>query len=530
MNPINPKLLTKIVATLGPASSDVETLVRLIEEGVRVFRINFSHGSFESFGQSLKLAREASEKVGLPVGVLGDLCGPKIRVGQVRDGAIQVTTGQTVEITSVEMETFVDKETTHAIVSTIYPDIVNDAAPGQRLFIDDGAVRMLITGKYHHDEDNAPRLLCKVTTGGKISNKKGINLPDTEVSAPSLTDYDRECAQWAVGNDLDFIALSFVRRAADIEDLRDYLVTLGRDNRDLRSQTRLPIVAKVEKPEAIRDIADICNITEAVMVARGDLGVEMNAADVPILQKQIIETAHEYGKPVIVATQMLQSMIDAPTATRAEISDVANAIIDGADAVMLSGETAVGKYPVQAVNMMAQTARRAEQYLRDHPNRDVTPRPRASTSGYKVPDPKDDQSTTGDSRYRVPAIARGVAAILREFDGKYVINWSELGGGARFLSRYRLCVPILTFSSNHAALRQMNLFYGVTPIYMDYPVDNKAFLRQADAMVEEQEWANHGDGVVVVKGENFGTAGITNQILIHYVGDVCLLDEQHHSS
>ena len=336
--------------------------------------------------------------------------------------------------------------------------------------------------------------------------KKGINLPDSEISVPSLTDWDRECAAWAVAHDLDFLALSFVRSAADIRELQALLKSLGRDHREIRSHSRLPIIAKIEKPQAIEDLEGILEAADGVMVARGDLGVEMDVAEVPVMQKRIVKRAHAVGKPVIVATQMLESMISSATPTRAEVSDVANAILDGADATMLSGETAVGEFPVLCVEMMARTARRAEQHLAE-----------VGLCPTERPAP------VGRVGYRTAALARGVAAVVRELDPRFVVIWSQLGGGASYLSHTRLRRPVLAFSSDERAVRQMSLLYGVHPMLAEQPASAEHFVSGVDAMLQEKGWAAAGDPLVMVLGEPLGAAGVTNKIRIHYVGEVCAL-------
>ena len=510
-------LLTKILATVGPACSDVSTLVRMIEEGVRAFRINFSHGDLEDFDRSFTRVREASDRAGLTVGILGDLSGPKIRVEHVEDPGLVLSVGDHLEIVQHEQAAIRHPDTGVVTVSTTYPRMVDDALPGHRLLINDGAIRTLIIDKSDAPPaagapgGNAPpeaggRLVCRVTEGGLLTDKKGVNLPDTQVTAPALTDWDEECAAWAVDRGVDFLALSFVRKAADVQQLKDLLKRLGRDNTNTRSATRLPIVAKIEKPQAIEELAGILDASDGVMVARGDLGVEMDVARVPVMQKQIIAAAHAHGKPVIVATQMLESMIQSYTPTRAEVSDVANAIIDGADAIMLSGETAVGSYPVQAVHTMARTAAITEAF--DAQRRAGTTKPPANLR---------------DSKYRTAALAHGVSTIVNDLHPRFVVMWSELGGGARHLSQNRLTTPILGISSSKAALRQMTLSFGVHPFHMPRPADVPDFLGRVDTLLLDRGWAEPGDAVVIVKGEPLGIPGVTNEIRIHYVGDVCRL-------
>ena len=498
-------ILTKILATVGPACRDVPTLVRLIEEGVRAFRINFSHGTFEEFAAALANIRQAGVQTKTPVGVLGDLSGPKIRLNTVTEGKFNLEVGDFVEFTrkpGAECRRYPD--TGVSVLATNYPQMIDEVQPGHRLFIDDGAVRMLCVDRVWAPDDNDHRLNCRVTQGGAVSTRKGVNLPDTNLSLPSLTDWDRQCAEWAFKNGLDYVALSFVRKAQDIQELKELIRGFNREFRGVRATPRLPIIAKIEKPQAIAELDSIVKESDGIMVARGDLGVEMDLSQVPVIQKQIIRVSHDYGKPVIVATQMLQSMIEAATATRAEVSDVANAIIDGADAVMLSGETAVGKFPTQAVRTMARTASFAEAYV-------------AQIRKLSTKPPKHLQT----SKYRTAALAHGVSVIVNDLGARYVVTWSELGGGALLLSQNRLPVPIIAISSNEAALRQMSLLFGVLPVLMPRPTNTELFLHHVDALLLGQGWAQQGDAIVIAKGEPLGTPGVTNQVQIHYLGDVC---------
>jgi pyruvate kinase len=498
----NPLILTKILATVGPASANVPMLVRLIEAGVRAFRLNFSHGTFDEFEASLNSIREAAAHVKMPIGVLGDLSGPKIRLGQVETGSLALDVGDTVEFVAGDGESRHRRDRDATELTTNYAQLIDEVQPGHRVYIDDGAVRMLCIERADHA--TAPRLVCRVTHGGPISNRKGVNLPDTDLSLPSLTQWDRQCTEWAIGKGVDFLALSFVRKADDIRELKDLLRSLGRDNRTLRSHTRLPIVAKIEKPQAIGDLDGICQESDVIMVARGDLGVEMELAQVPVIQKRVIQAAHACGKPVIVATQMLQSMIESSTPTRAEVSDVANAILDGADAVMLSGETAVGAHPEATVRYMARTAVFAEAHA-------------AELRAGSTRPPRNLQT----SRYRTAALAHGVSVIVRDLGAKFVATWSELGGGALLLSQNRLSVPIIAISSNEAALRQMSLMFGVVGRHMPRPASPDEFLHQLDTLMLEHGWGQQGDAVVIAKGEPLGTPGVMNQVQIHYLGDVC---------
>ncbi len=493
-------VLTKIIATVGPACEEIKTLVRLIEEGARVFRLNFSHGLFEHHERRMMAVRQASEIAGVPVAILGDLSGPKIRVGKVRDGGVMLNIGDQVDFQRPALITGVDeplcKNTTAAVTfNCTYPDLVNDVEPGQRMLIDDGAIRLLVTEAHGSGEDR--RLSCSVTVGGLVTSSKGVNLPDTPLSLPSLTAWDLKCVDWAIQHKLDYLALSFVRSGKDITELKA-LLSSKRDGLD----APIPVVAKIEKPQALDDLDAICAASDAIMVARGDLGVEMDLSKVPVMQKRIIRAAHDHGKPVIVATQMLQSMIESAGPTRAEVSDVANAIYESVDAVMLSGETAVGKYPIQAVAVMSHIAREVERDMASDPQRKPQP-------------PRKLQET----RYRTAALAHGVSVVVEDLRATLVATWSELGGGARYLSQNRLGVPIVAASSNPPALRRMALLFGVTPVFMDRPQTALEFLQRMEKLVLERGYVIKGDAVVIADGEPLGTAGVTNRLRIHYMGD-----------
>lgn len=466
-------------------------MTRLIEEGVRAVRINFSHGSFDDFAKYLEVIREASRRTGVAVGIMGDLSGPKIRLGKVAGGSLELTPGD--QVVFLNDGDTVRREGERVLVPTSYDLLVSEVQPGHRVLIDDGNVRLLAV------ERRQGQLVCQVTVGGPISDRKGVNLPDTCLSMPSMTDYDQTCVDWAVQNKVDYLALSFVRQAGDVQELKQKLSVACQTH---GCEQRVPIIAKIEKPEALRDLEAITAISDAIMVARGDLGVEMNLAEVPLIQKRIVRMAHDHGKPVVVATQMLQSMIEQATPTRAEVSDVANAILDGADALMLSGETAVGKYPVRAVRMMSQTA-------------GITEIERiASRNGIARP-PKHPQA----SRYRTAALAHGVTAVAQDLAAKFVVMWSERGGGARYLSQNRLSVPIIAVSSSNAALRTMSLMFGVTAVGMPRPEHTNDFVAKVDDLLLDNDWASMGDPVVLVMGEPLGTAGVTNELRIHYAGD-----------
>ena len=504
-------LLTKIIATLGPASSSVEVISQLIGEGVRVFRINFSHGSLDQHAQTLNNIRRAEKETGKYIGVLGDLSGPKIRIGEVVEGGIQVAKGE--RITFIKNPVLAGSKGNLTTFSSTLPQFINEVKENERILIDDGNIELkcvTCAGSGKKDE-----ITCEVVVGGLISTHKGINLPETELSVDALTEKDLECVDFAVEHHFDFLALSFVRRAEDIRMLKKILIekdarpnvfyTSARDigfkDKASEDQHFIPIITKIEKPQAIDNLEAVIRETDAVMVARGDLGVEMDISEVSILQKQIINMCQAYGRPVIVATQMLQSMIEVPVPTRAEVSDVANAIFDGADAVMLSGETAVGKYPVETVRMMNKIAQRTNSYIKTnaiHPGSDLQ---------------------KPDLSFRAAAIAKGVQTIVDTIETKYLIVWTNMGGSAVYLSQYRIPVPILAFNSVESRLRQLTLMYGIRPFMMDQPKSGSDFIRKIDRLLLKEKWAQKGDAVIIVSGDPINRKGFANRIVIHYVGE-----------
>ncbi|MHC5113521.1 MAG: pyruvate kinase [Planctomycetota bacterium] len=481
--------LTKIVATLGPASASEETIAKLIATGVSVFRLNFSHGSLDNHGTMLRHVRRAAETCGRPVAVLGDLPGPRIRVGKVAEKGIELEPGSMVIFQRDEIVATPNPDGRHRFSSN-YPRLADDAQPGERLLIADGTVRTLVI-------EAGEELVCRVTHGGLITSGKGINLPETELSLETITERDWECVEWAIANDVDYLALSFVRSAADVPQL-----AAGIRQRTTPDGTRpwLPIIAKIETPRALENIDAIVAAADGVMVARGDLGVEMDLAEVPVLQKRLVAAAQEHGKPCIVATQMLESMIDAPAPTRAEANDVAGAVFDQSDALMLSGETAIGRYPVVAVEHMRRIAERTEAHLALQPPVNSAPeRLRAARS-------------------HLAALAHGVWTVAHDLDAKLVVVWSQTGGGARYLSQNNFRVPIIAVTSDERAARRMQLYRGVRPLRMEVPADLATWAEQIDATLQEREWAEEGDVCIFVAGEPLGTAGVTNSLAVHEVG------------
>jgi pyruvate kinase len=475
---------TKILATLGPATAGVEMLASLFEAGADVCRLNFSHGTLDEHSQMLRNIREAALRHDHPIAVLGDLCGPKIRLGQIRDidgsGGMPINVGDELVI---QRKPVVGGDSDKRVSST-YPQLVDDVKVGDRILIEDGLLKFVCTDK-SHDE-----IRCRTTAGGVLKSGKGINLPTTHVSLPSITQRDWECVDWAIDNDLDYLALSFVRRADEIHALRQHLTNRSSD---------IQIIAKIEKAEAIQNIGGILASADGLMVARGDLGVEMDVAQVPIIQKELIRKCREAGKPVIVATQMLQSMIESSSPTRAEVSDVANAIFDGTDVVMLSGETAIGRFPVGAVHIMAHVCDVTEKYL--------------------------DTVALVEPPLRIPgmqlsvAVANGVRQIVSDMRAALVVVYSQTGTTARVFSKSHFHVPIVALSGDHRALRRMALHYGVIPQEMQPPGDTIELVGDVDAMVQSRAFAKRGQRIVIVAGSSLGTPGVMNSVILHTLGE-----------
>jgi len=469
---------TKIIATLGPSCAEVGTIEAMIDNGVDVFRINFSHGTLDEHDKLLETVNAARFRHRQMTAVLGDLCGPKIRTGRIEPEGQMLYPGDKVSIVPGNQVGTVHR------FGTNYEHFNQEVEIGHRVFLDDGQITLRVIGRDGYD------LVCEVVYGGTLSSRKGVNLPDTLMRIPSITEFDFECIDWAKKRNLDFLALSFVRSPDEINQLKEYIHKAGAD---------IKVVAKIETPQALAHLEPIVNASHAVLVARGDLGVEMDLAELPLIQKRITKMCRDYGKPVIVATQMLQSMIESPTATRAEVSDVANAIMDYTDAVLLSGETAIGKYPVKAAQTIERIARVTEAYL-DRQYTAVQPR-----------------STTTEELALTAAMARSVGQLVEDIDAKLVAVWSQSGSSARFLSKARIDVPILALSSDERSCRQMCLHYGVIPCCQPIPVDISQFTSLVDKLIIEHNWANPGDKIILVAGRPLGAPGTTNSIHVHKV-------------
>ncbi len=466
---------TKIIATLGPCCNTADTIRSMVDCGVDVFRLNFSHGTLEKHAELLEQFNTARERHHHTTAVLGDLCGPKIRLGHIDSPGRKIEVGEEITIISGQFKPEAP------LIGTTYENFARDVKDGDRILIDDGQI---ILRALRH-EDN--KVVCLVEVPGTLKIRKGINLPDSTVSAPSITDNDWQCVDWAIQNNFDFLALSFVRSGDEIRQLKSHIERVGSD---------IKVIAKIETAAALENLEDIAKASDIILVARGDLGVEVDIARVPLIQKHITHLCRKLGKPVIVATQMLQSMIESPTPTRAEVSDVANAIMDFADAVMLSGETAVGKYPVEAARTICRIAEVTEAYLEEG----------------NVVYPKID---TGQELQLSAAIAHSVAQMTEDIDVRIVAVWSQSGSTARLLSKARIDVPILAFSSNERVCRQMCLHYGVIPRCREIPQDTQEFIHLTDKLILERRWHKPGDKIVLLTGEPIGAADATSAVIVH---------------
>jgi pyruvate kinase len=465
----------KIVCTLGPATATPEKVRDLVAAGMDVARMNFSHGSQSDHKQVYDLVRAASDESGRAVGIMGDLQGPKIRLGTFASGKAEWRAGDIVRIT-VE-----DVAGTHDRVSTTYKGLAKDAKPGDRLLVDDGNVGLTVT------EVDGPDVVCEVTEGGKVSNNKGISLPGMDVSVPAMSEKDIEDLEFALHLGVDFVALSFVRSPADIDLVHQVMDRVGRG--------RVPVIAKLEKPEAVSNLEAIVLAFDGVMVARGDLGVELPLEQVPLVQKRTIQIARENAKPVIVATQMLESMINNSRPTRAEASDVANAVLDGADAVMLSGETSVGRYPIETVETMSRIVEAVES-----------------------------ESTVVPPLTHVPRTKRGVLSyaardIGERLNAKALVAFTQSGDTVRRLARLHTHLPLLAFTPEPAVRSQLALTWGVETFMVPEVDSTDLMVRQVDTSMLSIGRYQPGDLVVVVAGSPPGTVGSTNLIRVHRLGE-----------
>ena len=464
---------TKIVCTLGPAVASQDKILRLVQDGMDVARLNFSHGEHADHEQNYKWVREATDETGRAVGILADLQGPKIRLGRFTENETYWADGKVVRITTE------DVEGTHDRVSTTYKGLADDAKPGDRLLVDDGKVALVCK------EVDGNDVVCEVTEGGPVSNNKGVSLPGMSISVPALSEKDIADLRFALKLGVDFIALSFVRSPSDVDRVHEIMDEEGR---------RVPVIAKLEKPEAVDALESIILAFDAVMVARGDLGVEVPLEEVPLVQKRAIQIARENAKSVIVATQMLDSMIENSRPTRAEASDVANAVLDGADAVMLSGETSVGVDPHNVVRTMARIVKRAE------------------TDGHVPP------------LSHVPRTKRGMISyaardIAERLNAKAIVAFTTSGDTARRVARLKSHLPLLVFTPNQAVRSQLALTWGAETFLSPQVKSTDEMMQAVDESLLAMEEYNETDLMVVVAGTPPGIPGNTNLIHCHMLGD-----------
>jgi pyruvate kinase len=465
----------KIVCTLGPAVSSPERLRELVSAGMDVARLNLSHGAYADHEAVYRDVRAASDETGHAVGILVDLQGPKIRTGRFADGPVRLANGAQFVVTVDDILGDQDR------VSTTYKGLPGDVRPGDMLLVDDGKVALRAV------EVTATDVITTVVEGGVVSNNKGINLPGVAVSVPALSDKDEADLRWGLRLGADMIALSFVRDAKDIVRVHEIMDEEG---------VRLPVIAKIEKPQAVDNLTEIIDAFDGVMVARGDLGVELPLEEVPLVQKRAIEIARRNAKPVIVATQVLESMIENSRPTRAEASDCANAVLDGADAIMLSGETSVGKWPIEAVRTMAKIIESTEEHGLD----------RVAELGTKP-------HTTGGA---VTAAAAEIGDLL---GAKYLVTFTTSGDSAKRLSRIRSKLPMLAFTPNAATRSQLALTWGIETFQVPMAKHTDQMARQVDVSLLESGRCVEGDTVVIVAGSPPGIPGSTNALRVHHVGD-----------
>ncbi len=465
----------KIVCTMGPATATPERMRGLVDAGMDVARLNFSHGSHADHEVAYKMVREASDAAGRAVGILADLQGPKIRLGKFADGPYEWRTGETVRITTDDIIGDHDR------VSTTYDRLAQEVAVGDRLLIDDGRVALDVTGVEGND------VRCLVIEGGPVSNNKGLSLPNVKISVPALSEKDAEDLRFALKLGVDLVALSFVRSPDDIKLVQHIMDEVG---------VRVPVIAKIEKPEAVEHLEAIVIAFDGVMVARGDLGVELPLEAVPLVQKRAVQLCRENARPVIVATQMLDSMIENSRPTRAEVSDVANAVLDGTDALMLSGETSVGRFPVLTVQTMAKIIDNVE-----HGDPSVPP-------------------LDHDPRTKGGAIAAAAKQIGEVLEAKALVAFTLTGDTVRRLARHHTPLPLIAFTPRPSVRNQLSLSWGVETFLSPSVTHTDDMVRQVDTLLHEAGRVQTGDEVVIVAGSPPNTAGSTNALRVHKIGSV----------
>ncbi|MCP9292243.1 MULTISPECIES: pyruvate kinase [Gracilimonas] len=472
---ISARRRTKIVCTIGPSCNTLNKIEELLLHGMNVARVNFSHGTHEDHAKVIKHIRKTAKKYEYSVPVLMDLQGPKIRVGQMKNGGVELETGSIVKITGE------DVTGDSSVIPIDYKNLLHEAEVGNSILLDDGLLEFKVI------EKKPDSLQAKVVIGGELKSRKGVNLPNVRISIPSLTEKDLKDLEFGIKQDVDLIALSFVRSAKDVRDIISRVRAAG---------SQAAIIAKIEKPEALDVIDEIIEEADGIMVARGDLGIEIPTEQVPIVQKMIIEKCRMAGKPVITATQMLDSMINNPRPTRAESSDVANAVLDGTDAVMLSGETAAGKYPMEAVNVMDRICRSVEEK-----------RPQIYNSlGYRKPEWKEKQV--------IESLAYSCVTIADNVEAKAISTITHSGNTARRIAKFRPKVPIVAFTESQKVRRQLNLVWGVYSVRLDELFDTDRSVRMMEDYLHENGMVKNGDRVIVATGMPIAKRGRTNMIKV----------------
>ena len=461
---------TKIVCTIGPASKSYDVIARLISGGMSVARLNFSHGSHADHAQMIEKLRRAAEESGRPVAILQDLCGPKIRVGELPDTGIRLESGQIMVLTTEQ--TSADS----GQVPVSYVDLPSQVKPGDRILLADGLMELVV------EKTTAKQIQCRVITGGLLTSHKGINLPTSTLPVPALTEKDRRDLLFGLEKEVDYVALSFVRTAADIHAVKKIIHKQGK---------KTPVIAKFEKHEAIHNLDAILSAADGIMVARGDLGVEIPLEHVPTIQKRLVRAANEMGKPVIIATQMLRSMVDAPRPTRAEAADVANAVLDGTDAVMLSEETASGNHPVEAVEFMARIALNAEKEYQH-----------------------DDYIQTTTRQTTAEAVAYTACVLARQLDATAIVATTRSGSTAFHIARFRPAQPIIALTPDECAARRLSLYWGCLPCFLPILKDTDDMIEKAAEKVLEKGHAHKGDKLVITAGRPIWEQGTTNLLWV----------------
>jgi pyruvate kinase len=470
---------TKIVATVGPASRSPQKLEELVEAGVNVFRLNFSHGTRDEHLAVVKAVREIAGRLRRPIALLQDLSGPKIRTGKVKGDVVELVKGARLAITTDPRV-----EGTAELISTTYAALAKDVKAGDQVLLDDGNLELRVLGV------SGERVECEVVDGGPLKSHKGMNLPGVALSTPAITEKDRDDLAFGLGAGVDYVAMSFVRRAGDVEEAKGLIAKLGGD---------APLIAKIEKPQALEDLEAILAAADGVMVARGDLGVELGTEDVPIAQKRIIAMANASGKVVITATQMLESMIENPRPTRAEASDVANAILDGTDAVMLSGESAVGRFPVETVETMARIADFTEEH---------------GLAGIRTRAAEGRRDGPGTAITR--SLTRVAASVAEELGCKLIVAFTESGLTARLVAGHRPRVPVVAVTRAEKVYRRLALWWGVVPTLTASTENTDELLAAGEKNLRARGLVQPGDTIVMLSGHSFASAA-TNMMRVHTV-------------